>query len=188
MAVLLRFRIVNSGVVNPMLKLFVLSLALSASCAFAVVPGDTAPPWTGHDLVSGDTINFPEQLGGKPAVFIFWATWCPYCKAFMPYATKIHEDYQGLGVQLITFNHKERGEGDPTEYLKSLNANFIAIKDADHIGDLYEIPFIPGLLIVGGDGIVKYRRRSTDLPPGKTVSELWDEEVRAALDQLIEKQ
>ena len=39
--------------------------------------------------------------------------------------------------------------------------------------------------IVDGEGDVVYRRRSTNLPAGRKVSEQWDAEVRAVLDSLI---
>lgn len=150
----------------------------------AVVPGDIAPPWTGVDLVTEQEYSFPEVLDGKPAVLIFWATWCPYCKAFMPYAEQIQQDYADAGVQIITFNTKERGRGDPQAYARSLGYPLLAIGTADAIGDAYDIPFIPGLLVVNGDGYVVYRRRSTNLPAGQTVSQQWDSEVRAVLDAL----
>ncbi len=159
----------------------VLPLALPA---LAVVPGDIAPPWSGVDLISEQEYSFPEVLDDKPAVLIFWATWCPYCKAFMPYAEKIQRDYAEQGVQIITFNTKERGRGDPEAYARSLGYPLIAIGEADAIGDDYDIPFIPGLLVVDGDGVIAYRRRSTNLPAGRTVSQQWDAEVRAVLDEL----
>jgi hypothetical protein len=42
-------------------------------------------------------------------------------------------------------------------------------------------------MIVNGDGLIVYRRKSTDLPAGKTVSEQWAAEVRLVLDVLIEE-
>lgn len=166
------------------LPVLTLSLVLLASTARAVVPGDVAPSWTGVDLISEQEYSFPAVLDDKPAVLIFWATWCPYCKAFMPYAEKIQRDYAGYGVQIITFNTKERGRGDPQAYARSLGYPVLAIGAADVIGDDYDIPFIPGLLVVDGDGVVAYRRRSTNLPAGTTVSQQWDAEVRAVLDEL----
>ena len=153
--------------------------------AFAVTPGDTAPPWTGTDIATQSQIEFPEVLDGKPAVLIFWATWCPYCKAFMPYAKSIEADFRDQGVKIITFNTKERGRGDPAAYVESLDFPFIAIEAADAIGDLYDIPFIPGLLVVDGDGEVIYRRRSTNLPAGQTVSQQWNLEVREVLSSIL---
>ncbi|MEM1403629.1 MAG: TlpA disulfide reductase family protein [Pseudomonadota bacterium] len=168
------------------MKQFVLSILmmLVASSPWAVDQGDVAPAWSGTDLISGETVEFPAVLDGKPAVVLFWATWCPYCKAFMPRAAEIQAEYADAGVQIISLNHKERGYGDPAAYAKSLGFPMVAIADADAIGDAWRIDFIPGLLVVDGDGNVVYRRRSTDLPAGKKVSEIWASEVRAVLDTL----
>jgi thiol-disulfide isomerase/thioredoxin len=155
------------------------------SQTFAVSEGDVAPSWEGTDLVTGDTVAFPGVLDGKPAVILFWATWCPYCKAFMPRAAEIQKEYADAGVKIIGLNHKERGYGDAAAYAKTLGFPMVAIADADAIGDAWAIDFIPGLLVVDGDGNVVYRRRSTNLPAGQKVSQIWAGEVRAVLDQLV---
>lgn len=161
-------------------------LLLLATQALAVGKGDVAPPWQGRDLISGATVEFPAVLAGKPAVVLFWATWCPYCKAFMPRAAEIQAEYAAAGVQIIGLNHKERGYGDAAAYAKSLDFPMLAIADADAIGDAWAIDFIPGLLVVDGDGNVVYRRRSTNLPAGQKVSQIWAREVREVLDQLLQ--
>ena len=150
-----------------------------------VVAGMVAPPWSGTDLVSGETVDFPAVLDDKPAVLIFWATWCPYCKVFMPHAEAIQKDYADRGVQIVTFNAKERGRGNPAAYAQGLGFPLIAIAEADGIAAEYGIDFIPGLLVVDGEGNVVYRRKSTDLPAGQTVAELWESEVRQVLDDTI---
>ncbi len=165
--------------------LLLLALLAPASTIYAVGPGDTAPPFTGINLVDGETVDFPALLQGKPAVVVFWATWCPYCKAFMPYAKDIQADYADTGVQIVTLNSKERGRGDPKAYVDSLDFPMFAIAEADAIGEAYSINFIPGLLVVDGEGRVVYRRRSTNLPAGRTVSAQWADEVRQVLDKLV---
>jgi thiol-disulfide isomerase/thioredoxin len=144
-----------------------------------------APSWQGINLSDERTISFPQILNNKPAVLVFWATWCPYCKSFMPYAGEIQADYAKLGVQIISFNAKERGRGDPKAYVQSLDFPLIAIAAADPIAQQYRVNFIPGLMVVDGTGKVIYRRKSTNLPAGKKVSQQWAEEVRAVLDQLV---
>lgn len=163
-----------------------LALTLAITPALAVERGDRAPAWQGTDLVDGAQVAFPEVLDGSPAVLIFWATWCPYCKAFMAYAGGIQADYADHGVRLITFNAKERGKGDPKSYIEGLGFPLIAIAEADAVADAYGVRFIPGLMVVDGDGVVAYRRGWTDLPAGQTVAEQWDGEVRAALDRLLQ--
>ncbi|MDA8961999.1 TlpA family protein disulfide reductase [Congregibacter sp.] len=160
-------------------------LVLSVTPVFAVNQGDVAPPWSGKDLITGDIVAFPEVLNGKPAVILFWATWCPYCKAFMPRAAEIQSEYAEAGVKIIGLNHKERGYGDAEAYAKSLGFPLVAIADADAIGDAWAIDFIPGLLVVDGEGKIAYRRRSTNMPAGQKVSQIWASEVRAVLDELL---
>ena len=161
-----------------------LSLMLASMNLYAVGPGDQAPSWSGTDLVTQEVVEFPKVLDGKPAVLIFWATWCPYCKAFMPYAQQIEAEYRDQGVQIITFNAKERGRGDALAYVESLGYPMIAIEAADAIAEDYNIQFIPGLLVVDGSGAVVYRRRSTNLPAGGRVAQQWAAEVSQVLDEL----
>ncbi|MEO1082076.1 MAG: TlpA disulfide reductase family protein [Pseudomonadota bacterium] len=144
-----------------------------------------APLWTGTELLDGETVEFPAVLGEKPAVMVFWATWCPYCKAFMPYTREIQKDYADHGVQIITFNAKERGKGDPRAYVESLNFPMVTIADADPIAEQYGVDFIPGLMVVDGRGEVVYRRGWTELPAGQKVAQQWDSEVRSALDETL---
>ncbi len=40
-------------------------------------------------------------------------------------------------------------------------------------------------MIIDRNGDIAWLRASTELPPGKTVAELWDEQVREQLDLLL---
>lgn len=162
-----------------------LGLALLSRIALGVEAGDKAPRWQAFDF-SGTSVSFPSVAEGQPAVVIFWATWCPYCKAFMPHLKQIESDYRDRGVKIVTINAKERGEGDPKAYVENLGFPMIAIRNGDAIATAYDIQYIPGLLIVDGSGMVSYRRPWSDLPPGQEVAELWDGQVREALDELLD--
>jgi len=163
----------------------VLGLAFAGPLA-AVEQGDVAPPWRARDF-AGQPVEFPAVTDGKPAVMVFWATWCSYCKAFMPYLKNIQNDYAAHGVKIVAINAKEDGNGDPRAYFRRLGFAPIAVADGDDIAAAYGIQYIPGLLIVDGDGVVAYRRPWTDLPAGRTVAELWDGQVRTALDSLFRR-
>jgi thiol-disulfide isomerase/thioredoxin len=163
----------------------VLALALASSVA-AVEQGDVAPPWKARNF-SGQIVEFPALAGGKPAVVVFWATWCEYCRAFMPYLKDIQSDYAAQGVKVVAINTAEDIDGDPHEYMRALDFAPVAIEDGDAIARAYGIEYIPGLLIVDGKGTVAYRRPWTDLPAGRTVAQLWDGQVRAALDALVRR-
>jgi thiol-disulfide isomerase/thioredoxin len=152
--------------------------------AFAADQGDAAPAWQAVNM-QGETVSFPEMAEGRPAVLIFWATWCPYCKAFMPYLKRIHEDYGSEHILIVAVNAKDK-DGDKDAYVDALGFPVVAIRDGDEIAVENGVRFIPGLMVVDGNGTVSYRRRSTELPPGKAIAQLWSEQVREALDQALE--
>jgi thiol-disulfide isomerase/thioredoxin len=165
------------------------ALVLATAGAFAAVDqGDKAPAWSAHDF-AGRAVEFPAVNQGKPAIVIFWATWCPYCRAFMPYLKNIAADYAQHGVKVVAIDVKEDGHADPKAYVAALGFSPVAIAstDGDRIIQAYGIRYIPGLFIVDGQGQVTYKRPWTDLPAGQTVAELWDHDVRAALDAVVRK-
>lgn len=169
------------------MRVIIVSIILAAIAwsmpAFAVDQGDLAPAWQALNL-EGENVSFPEVSEGRPTVFIFWATWCPYCKAFMPYLKKIHEDYGPERILIVAVNAKDK-DGDKDAYVDALGFPVVAIREGDAIAADYGIRFIPGLMVVDGNGTVSYRRSSTELPPGQTLAQLWSDQVRAALDQAL---
>lgn len=151
--------------------------------AFAVDEGEVAPSWQATSF-QGESVSFPGLTEGRPTVIIFWATWCPYCKAFMPYLKRIQEDYGADRISIVAINAKET-DGDTDAYIDKLGFSVTAIRNGDDIAAEYGVRFIPGLMVVDGGGKVSYRRKSTELPPGKTVAQLWSDRVRAALDRAL---
>jgi thiol-disulfide isomerase/thioredoxin len=171
---------------KPALVLAAFCWAAFSGAALAVEKGDTAPTFRATDF-DGHAVDFPAVAGGKPAVVVFWATWCPYCKAFMPRLKAIAADYAQQGVKIVAIDAKEDGRGDPQAYVRALGFKPIAITNGDAIADAYGVKYIPGVLIVDGKGVVAFRRPWTDLPAGTTVADLWDSQVRTALDALVRR-
>lgn len=160
------------------------TLCCFASFTFANETEETSQEWTGTDF-SGATIEFPAVLQGEPTVMVFWATWCPYCRALMPYLGEIQSDYGEDRISILTINVFEDGELDPAAHIESLGYPMIAVADGDSIAEMYSVRFTPGLMIVDGQGNLVWQRESTELPPGQTVAELWAGQIREQLDELL---
>lgn len=158
---------------------------LAGGAVQAVEQGERAPEWKATDF-DGRAVEFPALLDEKPTVLVFWATWCPYCKAFMPYLEDIQADYGSDRINVLTINAKEDGEGDPAAYIENLGIPMIAVREGDAIAAAYDVQYIPGLMVIDGNGMVAYRRAWTDLPAGDTVASFWSRQVRRALDQLLD--
>jgi thiol-disulfide isomerase/thioredoxin len=159
-------------------------LCFGGTAATAVEQGDVAPTWQAQGF-DGRTIEFPELIDGKPTVMVFWATWCPYCKAFMPYLEQIQNDYGSERINVLTINAKEDGSGDPAAYIAGLSMQTIAVADGDEIAAAYGVDYIPGLMVIAPDGTVAYRRAWTELPAGDRIASFWSRQVRRTLEELL---
>lgn len=166
------------------LRISALALAALAvpTLTLAVGAGDQAPPWTARDL-QGHTVKFPRDVKGVPTVLLFWATWCPYCHAFIPELKGIQKDYARYGVRVLAIDFADKG--DVAAYVDKLDFPLHVIMHGDTIAKAYDVKYTPGLMVIDGGGTVVYRRRSTELPAGQTVAKMWDSQVRKALDKAI---
>ncbi len=169
-----------------MLRRITLVLTLISAAVLAVACGPSHPDtiWKGVDF-SGTEVDFPAVLQGKPTVMIFWATWCPYCRAFMPYLGEIQRDYGEDTINILAIDVFEKGDVDPAAYLEALGFPVIAVANGDSIAETYSVFGTPGLMIVDGQGNLIWKRASTDLPAGKTIAEFWAEQIREQLDRLL---
>ena len=176
---------IKTGETNMLRRSIMLIIVLGwTALASAVDTGEPAPPFQGSDF-AGNAIDFPAVIDGKPSVMVFWATWCPYCNAFMPYLGQIQKDYGEDKINVIVINAKERGIGDPAAYVADLDFKVIDVAEGDGIAEDYLVNFIPGLMIIDGEGNMAWKRQSTDLPAGQTIAELWDDQVREQLDRML---
>jgi thiol-disulfide isomerase/thioredoxin len=173
-----------SRTLPPAILLCLFGLAACSLDRGELDAGDRAPSWNATNF-AGETVRFPELLDDKPTVVVFWATWCSYCKAFMPYLEGIHETYGADRINIVTINAKEDGTGNPADYIADLGFPTIAVRDGDAIAAAYDVEFIPGLFIIDSDGMVAYRRAWTELPAGETVASIWSVQVRLGLDSLL---
>lgn len=159
-----------------------LSMLAAPAMAEKIVAGMPAPAWT-LETDDGEEVSFPEDMQGDAAILLFWATWCPYCKAVMPYLDRIVDDYAEHGVQVFAMDFKD--DGDPVAVMAELGYDFVVLPLGDLVADDYGVTSAPGILVVDRDGMVVYRRGSTRAPPGTEIAEFWDGEVREALDRVL---
>ena len=103
----------------------------------------------------------------------------------MPVLGGIQKDYGAEQINILSIDVFEDGELDPAAYVETLGFPMIAVADGDEIAKVYSVRFTPGRMVVDGRGKTVWTRASTELPPGKTVAELWDEQVREQLDRLL---
>jgi cytochrome c biogenesis protein CcmG/thiol:disulfide interchange protein DsbE len=135
-----------------------LVLLLVAAPALAA---DRALAWDGIGA-DARAIRFDPGHLQRPAVLLFWATWCPYCKALMPHLQQVQDDAGKAQLDVYAIDIKD--DGDPVAELRARGQTFTLVLDGDLIAQQYGVQGTPSLLLVDRKGEVIYRRVGGDSP------------------------
>ena len=140
------------------LALFALLLCLAAAPAFAARP---ALAWQGKGA-DGREIRFDPRHLHHPALLLFWATWCPYCEALMPYLQDVYDVAGPARLDVYAIDIKD--DGHPAATLRARHLTFTLVRDGDAIADAYGVEGTPGLFLVDARGDIVYQRSGGDAP------------------------
>ena len=142
---------------NKVLKV-ILSIILGlgilvTGCARSADLGKPAPNFQLPSL-DGQSISL-SNLQGKPVLINFWTTWCPSCRAEMPYLQQVYEEWSGQGLVLLAINIGE----DSTKvekFMQSRNLSFPVLLDTkEDISQKYNIRYIPTTFFIDKDGVIQ---------------------------------
>ncbi len=147
----------------PLTALFV---AIAACCfaADSTVAADKPATlkWT-LEAADGTQVAFPKAGAGKTSIVLFWATWCPYCKALMPHLQAIQYQY-GDAVQVFAISIKD--DGDPAAFLDKFGYDFVPLPEGDAVAETFGISSTPGVFVVDAEGNVVFDLRDVQVPAG----------------------
>lgn len=152
-----------------------LAALLSApAAALEPWPGETAPDW---ELVRPDGQRLRFYDDDRVAVLLFWATWCPYCRALMPHLDALAREYADRPVAFYALNVWE--DGDPVAHLRERDYRFELLLDAEPVAARYGVKGTPGLFVVDRRHVIRYARDKG------TEAEAAAAAVRAAIDAAL---
>ncbi len=165
-------------------------LLLLAAAAFAQTP---APAFELKDA-GGTEVSLPSHQAGVD-IYLFWATWCPYCKALMPYLQAIKQDY-GDSVRVYALDIRD-DDGNPRAFMARQGYDFTLLPKADPVMPLYGVRTTPGLFLVDARGDIRFnlykhmtpangaaaatnsRQKAARLAP------FWAKQIRQAIEAIL---
>ena len=115
-----------------------------------------SPDWT---LARADGSDFvlSEHVGQKTYLVLFWATWCPYCKALMPHLESVVLEHADRDFEILAITIGE--DGDPGAFLRNHGYDFTLLPDGEQVAESYGIRGTPGVIIINRDGDVAFDLR-----------------------------
>jgi thiol-disulfide isomerase/thioredoxin len=131
--------------------LIVLILGLSNISAAGSQGFESAPAFNISDS-NGLQHQFPSRDKGVD-VYLFWATWCPYCKALMPHLQSIQHEY---GADVRVFALHIRDDEDPVGFMNKQGYDFTVLPSADSVMDRYGVRGTPAIFLVDANGKIRF--------------------------------
>lgn len=137
-------------------------LLLATSAGAAGLEGRKAPAL---NLAGADGVKTTLQavVGDRVAIVLFWASWCPYCKALMPSLDRIASDLGSERVVVVAVNAWEDAETDPAAVLREGGHDFVLLVKGGKAAKAWKVRGTPGLFVVDRDGVVIYDRNARPL-------------------------
>lgn len=120
-------------------------------------PGTQAPDFKLNDI-NGKTVKL-KKFRGKDVVLVFWASWCPDCRAEVPLLKEMYAAADPDKVAFISVSY-DREFGKFEQYVRENQLPGIQLfdpagKKESKIGADYHIRWIPSLYLIGPDGKIK---------------------------------
>jgi len=105
--------------------------------------------------MDGATVSLAD-LRGKPAVIVFWASWCSSCKEEAPRINALAAEYGGKGVRVLGINVKDSLAGVEGG-VKEFGIRYPVARDSDaSVARAYNVRGTPTIVFLDREGVVRY--------------------------------
>ncbi len=169
-----------------------------AAAADGTAPGALpAPPQAPTFTLADDhgvVHRFPSGEAGVD-IYLFWATWCPYCKALMPHLQSMLDEYGGQ-VRVYAFDIRD-DDGEPRTVLDEQGYDFVLLPKADAAAEIYGVLATPGIYLIDQSGRIRFNLYDLITGDDTAFEKLshtrkaarrapwWAAEIRRAVDRIL---
>ncbi|HKL50834.1 MAG TPA: TlpA disulfide reductase family protein [Wenzhouxiangellaceae bacterium] len=169
-----------------------LVLALLAAASVNAQEYPEAPSFS-LETDTGAALDLPANQQGI-GVYLFWASWCPYCRALMPHLQSIKDEF---GDRVTVYALNFRDQQDPSAYLKEHGFDFVLLPEAGEVAESWGVKGTPGLFIVDRQRQIRFNLYDVlaTNPPGfedlnhtqraQRRAPFWAARIRQSLDTLM---
>jgi thiol-disulfide isomerase/thioredoxin len=112
--------------------------------------------------IQGDTVEL-DALKGKVLIVDVWGTWCPPCRAEIPFFVQLQEKFGTEGFQMIGINYERQGSDEKNreavvKFIEEFGINYPCIMGDDATRE--QIPNLTGFpttLFIDAEGTVRLK-------------------------------
>lgn len=129
----------------------------------AIEAGVQAPDFE-LSTFSGETFKLSDYRGKKPVYLVFWATWCPICRAEIPHIKKIHsqlgDDVEMLAINVGFNDSLSKAQAYQTEHQLTYP---VAFDENSVLTKRYAVVGTPWQVVIDINGVVRYSHHATPI-------------------------
>jgi len=115
-------------------------------------PGTPAPEFVLNDI-NGNTVKL-SQFRGKTVVLIFWASWCPDCRAEVPALKELQAKTDAGEVVFVSISSDRTVEAWKKYVAENELGGVQLYRDKSKVSEDYHVKWIPSQYVIGPDGKV----------------------------------
>lgn len=123
--------------------------------------GETEAPVVGHlapdfSLVTltGEEVTLSDFRGRQPVVLNFWATWCPPCRAEIPFFQSASRKYNGQVAVLGIDDGEPRATVAP--FVTEMGMTYpVPLDEESVVSRRYRVNSLPSTFFIDRDGVVQ---------------------------------
>ena len=163
-----------------------IAVTVLASLVYADLSTGVKAPGFTLPTLNGKSITLASCFAKEPRVVVLdiWATWCPPCRAEIPYLVKLSKKYSDKGLTIVGVALDQR-KSDVTAFVKNQKINYTIALDpnAETVGSKYEVKGIPATYVIDKQGVVRYVHSGFPRSPdeGKKEAAKIESEVKTLL-------
>lgn len=138
-----------------MLRAAVFAFVLLALPHSAAGQGIKKAPSLTLKSIEGRTVRLSDYRG-KVLFINFWATWCPPCRAEMPYLVKLQREYGKDGLQIIGVTYPPEQRSRVRRFIRRLKVNYpIVIGTRETRDSFSRDETLPLTVIIDREGTIR---------------------------------
>ncbi|MBP8255865.1 MAG: redoxin domain-containing protein [Opitutaceae bacterium] len=115
-----------------------------------------APEWRLKDLAGAEVTL--SQFKGKVVIVDFWATWCPPCRAEMPFYVNLYKRLANRGLVIVGISLDAQGPGVVKKFVDSNGITYPIVMGDEDVTAAYKVELMPSTFVVDREGRIRHSK------------------------------
>lgn len=102
----------------------------------ASMAGGFAPDFELTDIRTGKSVRLSD-FKGKAVLLNFWATWCPPCRAEIPWLIDLQKQYGSQGLQVLSVAMDDASAATIAKFARDTGINYPVLQGTNKLAEQY---------------------------------------------------